>query len=236
MADAVKYRPLQSNLNIQASLSQPIFDWTAVAPKYFEMISRSVGARIPVVIDQFSVSMPGKVSEIYARYNIYGGASSITVFPDKLAFDFPLLLPNDIPLVRDLLRIVYDVFATEFSRSYGRVEINSGAHLELLPPGTVTQLLGQYGIESVEQIFGANNAVVEPAVRFSAKSADPPWTCSIMVEQSLLNAAAIFVWQQISLTDLATATTFEQKFKLVAHIGNLAQKAFNLEPVDVVGT
>ena len=57
-----------------------------------------------------------------------------------------------------------------------------------------------------------------------------------MVEQSLSHTAAVFVWQKISLPDPATATTFEQKFKLVAHIGDLTQKAFNLEPVDVVGT
>jgi hypothetical protein len=165
-------------------------------PKYFDMIFTSVGARIPVLVNQFSASAPNRISDMYARYNIYGGASSITLFPEKLVFDFPQLLPPDIPLVRDLLRIVHDEFAANFPQAvYERIDMQTSDHIELLPPNTVSGFLAPYQIKSVTQAFEEVDAVVEPAIRFAAKSSTPPWTCTMMAEQSLMNAAALFIWE-----------------------------------------
>jgi hypothetical protein len=199
------------------------------------MILTSVGARIPVLVGQFSASVPGKIGDIYARYNIYGGLSSITLFPDKLVFDFPQLLPPDIPLVRDLLRIVHDAFAADFLQAtYGRIDIQTSEHIELLSPSTVTGFLAPYQIKNVVEAFVEVEAVVEPAIRFAAKSSKPPWTCAMMAEQSLMNAAALYIWETISLVDASAVPTFDEKFKLAAQIGALALKAFSLEHADVV--
>jgi hypothetical protein len=231
----VKFRPLQFAQNIQLTFVRPILDWDGLMPKYFNMILTSVGDRIPVLASQFSASVPGKISDTYARYNIYGGASSITLFPEKLVFDFPQLLPPDIPLVRDLLRIVHDAFAADFSQAiYGRVDLQISEHIELLPPSTVAGFLAPYQIKNVAKAFAEVEAVVEPAIRFAAKNSKPPRTYATMAEQSLLNAAALYVWETISLTDATAVPTFDDKFKLVAQIGALALKAFNLEHSDVV--
>jgi hypothetical protein len=203
-------------------------------PKYFEMIFKSVGAKIPVQVSQLSISTSTKVSDTYARYNVYGGVSSITLFPDKLVFDFPQLLPPDIPLVRDLLRTVHDGFATEFSQvCYARVEIQTAEHLEIMPPNTVAEFLGRYRIKGLEEAFAEAKAVVEPAIRFSAKSSKPPWTCIMMAEQSLMNAAAIYYWESISLSDAAAVPTFDDKFRLVANVGEIVLRAFGLEAAGV---
>jgi hypothetical protein len=230
--DATKFRPLLFIQNIQLLFDRPIIDWTGVMQKYFDMILRSVGARIPVQVSQFSISTSSKVSDINARYNVYGGASSITLFPDKLVFDFPQLLLPDIPLVRDLLRTIHDAFEAEFSQvSYARVDIQTAQHLELLPPTTVAEFLGRYRIKDFEEVFAEVEAVVEPAIRFSAKSSKPPWTCIMMAEQSLMNAAAIYYWESMSISDAAAVNTFDDKFKLVTQIGGLSLRAFKLEHV-----
>jgi hypothetical protein len=49
-----------------------------------------------------------------------------------------------------------------------------------------------------------------------------------------MNAAALFIWEKILLSDAAVLATFDEKFKLVADIGGLALKALNLEPAHVV--
>jgi hypothetical protein len=229
----MKFRPLQLAQNIQLMFVQPILDWDGVMPKYFNMLFTSVGARIPVLVNQFSASVPGKISDIYARYNVYGGTSSITLFPDKLVFDFPQLLPPDLPLVSDLLKIVHDKFAVEFRPvTYGRVDLLLSEHLEILAPNTVTALLARSRIDSVVETFG-DDAVIEPAIRFVAKSSKPPWTCAVMAEQSLLNAAALFIGESISLTDARAVPSFDEKFTLVSQIGQKVLNAFKLEHEEV---
>jgi hypothetical protein len=229
----VKLQPLRFTLNIQIVFDRPIFDWTGVMQKFFDMIFRSVGARIPVVMNEFSAYAPGRVSEMYARYNVYGGPSSVSLFADKLIIDFPNLLPGDISLVRELLKIVHDGFAAEFTQaSYSRVDVQSGSHLEVLAPDTVKQFLSQYRIESVENTFGAAGAVTEPAIRFAAKSSKPQWTYALMIEQSLMHAAALFLYTNLSLTDAAALPTFEEEIGLVAYVGGLALKAFGVEQTD----
>jgi hypothetical protein len=229
----VKLQPLRFMQNIQLIFDRPIFDWTGLMQKFFDMVFRSVGARIPVVVNEFSTYAPGRVSEMYARYNVYGGPSSVSLFADKLSFDFPNLLPTDIPLVRELLKIVHDGFTAEFTQvSYSRVDMQGGSHLEVLAPDTVKDFLAHYQIKSVEKTFGEVGAVTEPAIRFSAKSSNPPWTYALMVEQSLLHAAALYVYANLSLTDAATVPTFEEKMRLAAHVGGLALKAFGAEQAD----
>jgi hypothetical protein len=233
--DAIKFRPLFYTENVQLSFERPIINWTEVAPKYFDVILTSVGARIPVLVNQFSTSMTGRVSDFFARYSVYGGGSSITLFPDKLVFDFPQLNPSDLPLVSELLRIVHDAFRAEFSQAtYSRIDIQTGDHLELMPPSTVAEFLNRYRIKGVDEVFVQTEAIVEPAVRFSAKSSNPPWSCTLMVEQSLMNAAAIFLWENISLTDAGSVGSFDDKFRIAANVGRLTLKALNLESIDVV--
>jgi hypothetical protein len=229
----VKLKPLRFNQNIQLVFDRPIFDWTGVMQKFFDTIFRLVGARIPVAVNEFSTHVPGRVSEMYARYNVYGGASSVSLFADKLIMDFPSLLPADIPLVRELLKIVHDGFAGAFTQvSYSRVDIQSGSHLEVLAPDTVKEFLERYKIANVEKVFGEAGAITEPAVRFAAKGSRPPWTYALMIEQSLVNAAAIFVYADLKLTDASMLPTFEDKLGLAAHVGGLALKAFGAEEAD----
>jgi hypothetical protein len=82
-------------------------------PKFFDMIFTAVGGKIPVNAKEFSAVMSANVGEVHARYNVYGGASSLSVFADRLSADFPVLTPADYPLVRVLLKTAHDAFAAE---------------------------------------------------------------------------------------------------------------------------
>jgi hypothetical protein len=233
----VKLQPLRLMQNFQLAFDRPIFDWTGVIQTFFDMIFKQVGARIPVTVNEFSTYASGKLGETYARYNVYGGPSSVSLFADKLTIAFPNLLPADTPLVGELLKIVHDGFAVEFKQvSYSRVDMHSGSHLEVLPPDTVKDFLVRYQIKGVEEVFREAGAVIEPGVKFAAKGSSPPWSYSLMVEQSLLNASALYVYASVSLTDAKTVPTFEDKIGLIAHIGGLVLKAFGAEQIDGAAT
>jgi hypothetical protein len=223
--------------NYQLIFDRPIFDWTGVMQSFFDLIFKRVGARIPVNVNEFSTYAPGKLSEMNARYNVYGGPSSVSLFADRLTIDFPNLVPADIPLVGELLKIVHDGFAVEFKQvSYSRVDIQSGAHMEVLPPDSVKDVLARYRIKSVEDTFREAGAVTEAAIKFTAKSSSPPWSYSFVAEQSLLNAAAVYVFSSTSLTDAKAVPTFEEKLRLTAYIAGLALKSFGAEQINATTT
>ena len=233
----MKLRPLRFMQNVQLTFDRPIFDWTGVMQAFFEMIFTRVGVAIPVSVNEFSTFASGKLNEMHARYNVYGGPSSVSLFANKLAIDFPNLLPGDIPLVGQLQKIVHDGFAAEFKQvSYSRVDMQSGSHLEVLPPDTVKEALAKYQIQDVADVFREAGAITEPGIKFAAKSSSPPWSYSLMVEQSLLNASALYAHASVSLTDPKTVPTFEDKIELIAHIGKLALKAFGAEQVNGAAT
>lgn len=223
--------------NYQLAFDRPIFDWTGVMARFFDLILKQVGARVPVNVNEFSTHAPSKVSDIYARYNVYGGPSSVTLYADKLTIDFPNLSPADIPLVGELLKFVHDGVAAEFTQiSYSRVDIQSGTHMEVLPPDSTKDVLDRYQIKSVQDTFREAGAVTEGCIKFAAKSSSPPWSYSLSVEQSLLNAAAVFVFSTVSLTDAKAIPTFEEKIKLIASIAGLALKSFGAEQVNAITT
>jgi hypothetical protein len=223
--------------NYQLVFDRPLFDWTGVAQNFFDLIFKRVGARIPVNVGEFSTYAPGKLSEMNARYNVYGGPSSVSLFPDRLRLDFPNLLPADIPLVGELLKIVHDSFAAEFKQvTYSHVDIQTGAHMEVLPPDNVKDLLARYRIKSVEDTFREAGAVTEAGIRFAAKSSNPPWSYSLMAEQSLLDAAAVYTFSTTSLMDAKKVPTFEEKLKLTALIASLAFKSFGAEQINATAT
>ncbi len=80
-----KLRPLRFMENYQLTFDRPIFDWTGVMQNFFDLIFKRVGARIPVSVNEFSTYAPGKLSEMYARYNVYGGPNSVSLADNRLS-------------------------------------------------------------------------------------------------------------------------------------------------------
>jgi hypothetical protein len=234
--DFVKYKPLRSAHNYQLFFERPIFDWVGVMPKFFAMIFKDVGAKIPVTVKEFSVSQTSNWGEVQARYSIYGGPSSISLFADKLSADFPILTPLDYGLVRDLMKTVHDGFTAEFRQCvFGRVEVVYNEHLEVLPPHTVKEFLEQHRISAIGNEFGTHG-IIEPALRFSVKGTTGAWEYSVMAEQSLIHASALFLSHSLKLNDAIKLPTFEEKVALGIRVEQLALKGLGLEPAHDVGS
>jgi hypothetical protein len=236
MVNAAKYRSLRETLHVQLFFHRPIFDWTGVIPKFFKMIFTVVGAKIPVHPKEFSAVASNNAGEVQGRYNVYGGASAISIFADRLSADFPLLTPVDYPLVRTLLETVHDSFTSEFSDvPVAKVEYSSADHIEILLPHTVKEFLDAHRCLAIEDAF-KDEAVYQPGIKFSLKGTTQPWEYSVLAEQSLLHAAGLFVSHSLVLNDVAKLPTFREKVELGYHVEQMALKALKLERADVSGT
>jgi hypothetical protein len=230
--ELVKFRPLQTTYNVALFFDRPIVDWIGIVPRFFDMIVQKVGAKIPVHAKELSAASHSNLGEINGRYNIFGGPSSFTLFADRLAGDFPSLLPGDYHLVRDLLGTVHDAFATTFPNIISkRLESNNSEHLEVLPPASVEGFLGPHRLSSIEDAFKAE-AINQPGIKFTLKGSTSAWQYSVLMEQSVLNVGALFVLHTLSIQDLARLRTFEEKIAFGSHIEQMALKALGLERAD----
>jgi hypothetical protein len=228
----VKFNPLRTSYNVVLFFDRPIVDWIGVVPRFFDMIFQTVGTKIPVNAKEFSAASHGNLGEINVRYNIFGGPSSFTLHVDRLAADFPTLLPGDYALVRDLLNTVHDAFSATFpNTAVKRLESNNGEHLEILPPASVEAVLAPYRMASVDDIF-KGEAINQPGLKFTLKGSVRAWQYGILMEQSLLHVGALFTLHNLRIEDLTHLQTFEEKIAFGSRIEQMCLKALGLERAD----
>jgi hypothetical protein len=211
-------------------------DWPPIPPRHFELIYRALAPKVAISAAEFSANAGFKLSEVFARFNLYGGANSITLYSDRLSFDFSNLLRADFPVVFDLMRSVHDEFPAVFpSCEYEQVEATGMHHFDLLPPGEVNEYLARFGATERLQSFSAVTPefVLEPCARFGVKAADESWKCRFGVDRSLALANGLFVDSQMTLR-LGNAVPFVDKLIFAEKIGNAYFQALELEHDDAV--
>src|SRR5262245_10280481 len=96
---ATRAKELRVNFHCQLLFKRPILDITNIGPRFFSMVYDCLAGKIQVNASEFSARVGNTLGEVEWRYNVYGGITSVSMTPNRLAFDFPNLLPNDFPVV-----------------------------------------------------------------------------------------------------------------------------------------
>jgi hypothetical protein len=230
-----KVRFFRGNLRVRMPLKRPILDVQSFAPQFNELIYAAVAPAFPVAPADFSVNSGNRLSDIWAKFNLYAGPNSITLFTDRLAFDFVNLLLQDYPLIYGLLRRVHDEFPVHFeSCDYERVEAQSFTHLELLPPAEAAQYLKRFEQQDHLGSFSTVGSIVEePGARISVMATDSSWRSMIAVERSLAIANGVYLEVNTILNNGSKEVSFDEKLKLAEGIGNAWLRTLSLESTDV---
>jgi hypothetical protein len=198
------------------------------------MIYDCLAGKIQVNASDFSVRGGNTLTEVQAKYNVFGGLTSVTMHPDRLAFDFPNLVPSDFPVVRQIIEAAHDAFPKVFAElDYERADIQSYEHLEVMHETKVQELLASYEMKSVSAIFGKGRVVQWPAGKFELISEDQRWQCTCTIERSLLKATAVFVALMISLRKLTAQVPFVEKAALAQEVSQSCLAVLGLETDDV---
>jgi hypothetical protein len=224
-----KYKSLRETLRIEAIFSRPILEWEQTSARFYSMIYDALAAKIPLNVGDFSVQPATILSEVRAKYSIYGGATSVTLHANKIVFDFPNLIPSDFPIVREVVSSIHDVFPKAFPElDYKTMEVQSFEHLELLEDGAVELFLERYKVPGVENAF-KSPIVSGPAMKFAVVSQDQKWQCSFAAERSLLSPRALFTALNLSLRDVSPSSPFIEKIEAVLGLERSCFAAVGLE-------
>jgi hypothetical protein len=222
----------RGNLLVRMPFTRPILDVRSLALQFNELIYAALAPAFPVTPADLSVNSSNRLSEIWAKFNLYAGPNSVTLFTDRLAFEFLNLLFSDYPLVYDLLRRVADEFPSHFeSCDYERVEVQSFVHLELLPPAEATQYLKRFEHKVDLAPFSslASFVVEEPGARMSVIAADLSWRSRIGIERSLAIANGVYLEVSTTLNKVSKEVPFDEKLRLAQSVGDTWLQVLALE-------
>src|SRR5262245_48286395 len=104
----IKCKSLRANIHCQLPFRRPILDLTNLPSRFFSMTFDCLVGKIAVTASDFSVRAGNGLGDVSWKYNIFGGFTSVTMHPDRLAFDFPNLAPSEYPIARQVIESVHD--------------------------------------------------------------------------------------------------------------------------------
>jgi hypothetical protein len=232
MVANVRFKVVRENVHVQLYFKRPLFNWNEVHTRFFEMIYDLLGQRLNVQPSEFSTNPTNTLGEARAKYNVYGGGSSVSLLADRIAFEFPSLAPTELPIVHEIMGKVHDGFRDHFSEiEQGRVEVQDYAHLDIGSQEAVNTFLNRFQVQGVAEAFGSG-VINVPSAKFTVISEDGSWQSAITVERSQMQTSALFGATQLSLHKFTPTQSYLEKAGVVFDITKRCLLAVGLENED----
>jgi hypothetical protein len=227
---ATKSKLLRTNFHCQLPFKRPMLEFANTPARFFSMMYDCLAGKIQVNVSEFSARSGNTLGEVQAKYNIFGGVTSVTMHPERLAFDFPNLVPNELPVMTQIIEATHDAFPKVFPElDYERADIQTYEHLDVMHATKVQELLALYEIKSVSAVFGKGRVIQWPAAKSELISEDQRWQCTCTIERSMLQPTAVFVALVTSLRKLTPQGPFVEKAALAREVSRSCLALFGLE-------
>jgi hypothetical protein len=173
-----------------------------------------------------------RLGEAFARYNVFGGPTSITIFSDKLVFDFPTVLVRDYQTVASILNLTYDGLREDFEDArFETIDVRSAEHAQLQMPHEVEKYLERFRLNRIEPGASLGPVVQEFAGIMRVRSVDDSWQCRLAVEKSIAVTNGLFVDMAVTLRD-AEQAPFAEKYEIFRRIAKGCNEMLGLSPVE----
>lgn len=234
----IEVKSVWTSLNVKLGLKRPVLsEWQAIPGRFFTMIYDAFAGVVPMNSKEFSVLPANQLSEVRARYAIYGGASSVSISPDALVIDFASLSQKDTAVVQQILAGVHDAFPKAFPElTYETINVQSFEHLEFInEKSNPSDYLMRFTFPNATTQLGGEPVVFQPAGKCDIIAQDQSWKCTLGVERSLHNARAVFVAITFSLNKVDPISPYLTKAELARRIIGNCHQLLGLEISDGVG-
>jgi hypothetical protein len=230
MEASFRIKPLRQSFSVRFMFARPILSWEGVGKRFMTALYDSISPKIPIQPNEILMNNGPALSDIWIKYSIYGGASSITLSADRVTLDFPSITSADLPIALDILRTGHDTLPkTLHEQGCDRIEAQTVEHLDLITPGDIDRFLERFRLPVLDAAFKEAAATQLPSVKFGLVSDRENWQYTLMAERSLLSATAIFVLRSLVLRPVDLTSPFEKKFELAQSVVLRSYAALGLE-------
>jgi len=220
-------KTLRENVRIVARYTRPLFRWSEAATSWVEGLYASLGNDLRIQTTDFEVVTASNFGAHSIIYRVFGGASRILFFPDRLEFDFPTVLQSDSDLIRKIVHGIFLNLPSIQSTSIKEISAESSAHLDCIGFSR-SDYLSRFAIASVAQVLTKNGVAFEPAAKYIFHSQVQELGASVTVERSTTYPNALYLAISVFLPVRTAELDFDTKFEAVRSAYNLAATALNL--------
>ena len=220
---------------------RPILDWQGIPSRFFKFIYDTMTPQYSVSTSQLSLPNATILGDAAVKYNIFGGGSTITIKPERLEFEFPVIMEADRELISDILQRVHDTLLSSFPEcEYEALDLRDIFHADFVNMETetqadpnlrvsVTDYLDRFKIPDLESAFeGLGEFEQFSSGRVEAKALDRSWSCRIMTERSLLSPNGVFIDSSIRLEGDRIPIVFSDKQDLISRLRTATLKSIGL--------
>lgn len=225
-----KYKVLREFLHVQQYFDGFALDWRDLPHRFFKSLHGALGERLNIQASELSANASPQLSEVRARYNIYGGGSAVTLFADRIAFDFPAINGGDLPLIYEIMGTVHDNFPTTFPElKFGRAEVQDLSHLDLGSQDQVKAFFERFVFQSVSDAFKDYPTQITYGPKFQVISEDGRFRSNVFVESSALSSTAVFSSINSTLAMAEGSKPFLEKAQFMEAITKRCLNGLDLE-------
>ena len=226
----IQVQSANSSIFVNAAFSPPLFEWKGVPAQFFEMVHSALTPNLAISPRDFSVHIGNSLDDVLAKFNIFGGASAVTLSAERLSIEFPNVSSKEYEFVLHLMSQIDASFSIKFpDRKRTTLQITSFEHADIVSDYTSIAYLEQFSIPSAKRICAENEALHLPSGKFVMSGNDATWRALCSVELSEQVANALFLHFELTLLNLWESDTFDSKMKRFKQISDLCMEALDLE-------
>ena len=215
----------RSDLSITFHMSAFITNWEAARNTFMACIKDRFRDLTNPRPGDLSAASPAGLGEVWCRYRIFGGSSTIVLQSESLALTFPNMLDTDSPIIIEIVRRASELLLPMLG-GYERQSHTtiSNYHAEVID-GLSSEYLACHGSRKIKDAADVHSTIeYRPTIGFTLRSHGGRRVLRRTIEQSLILENGLFItdYTHVSMPEL---TTFSEEMSWARHTVSLANSA-----------
>ena len=211
-----EFRSQRIGVVLNAVFAPPLFRRSEIPERFFEMVHSSLSPQFAVDLDHLQISSGDSMGDAVATCRIFGGSSTVSISADTLSAQFPMALPGDRHVIKQILFAIGSGFAEKFPESrFARVQLIVHEHADTVSGSTASEYLAQFEMPAISSKFRELNASYTPGACFMVTGHESAWQARCTLEKSLYLADGIFLNYDVTLNQVSDSGPLDVQLRQI---------------------
>lgn len=208
-----------------------IVEWQGIPSRFFAIIHDALADEIRLTPSNFNSEVSNNLGESCVRFTVLGTSNSISLYSDRLTFDFPYIQPRDFDWCKNIVDRVFASCRRSLSQhKFVTIEALGSVHASIAENCRVSDYLDGFALESVRASLDSNSQIHNPGAKFGFQDRKGVWTARCIMKKSETVPNAVFVHFSLTINKINSGDNYLQTFnKLLGDVTNRCLTGLELE-------
>ena len=214
----------RGNLSVTFDLSAFITDWEAARKTFVAFVAARFRELLNPRPGDFSAASPSELGEVWCKYRISGGSSTIVLKADSLALSFANIVNTDYQIIVEVVRGTMERLLPAlqgYERHSYMVSLNYHVHVV---DGRSDTYLAHHGSHDIGNTARDESTIeYRPTIGFTLRTRDGYRVLRRTIEQSEALQNGLFISDQ-TFVSMPTLTEFEEELSWIKRTTEFADR------------